>query len=145
MCDCLSITGGRQLTNCGCSSFHLAIGSEGFILINLETPMPSHDITKELSQLSRILSLFQLLPGLCSLQNFRYFSSFLWPWMRFIRCSLGIKLASFYSSSTGELLLGVLYVLKKTLNYPQLNCQHGVGKLRVVAKYMPKVKRLVGV
>jgi hypothetical protein len=37
-------------------------------------------------------------------------------------------------------LLGVLYVLKKTLN-----CQLGVIKLRVVEKYMPKVKRLVGV
>jgi hypothetical protein len=42
-------------------------------------------------------------------------------------------------------VLGVLYVLKKTLNYPQSNCQPGVSKLRVVAKYMPKVKRLVGV
>jgi hypothetical protein len=42
-------------------------------------------------------------------------------------------------------LLGVLYVLKKTLNYPQLNCQPGVSKLRVVEKYMPKVKILVGV
>ena len=29
---------------------------------------------------------------------------------------------------------------KKTLNYPQLNCQPGVSKLRIVAKYMPKVK-----
>jgi hypothetical protein len=37
-------------------------------------------------------------------------------------------------------LLGDLYVLKKTLNYPQLNCQPGVSKLRVVAKYMPKVE-----
>jgi hypothetical protein len=37
-------------------------------------------------------------------------------------------------------LLGDLYVLKKTLNYPQLNCQPGVSKLRVVEKYMPKVK-----
>jgi hypothetical protein len=42
-------------------------------------------------------------------------------------------------------MLGVLYVLKKTLNYPRLNCQPVVSKLRVVAKYMPKVKRLVGV
>jgi hypothetical protein len=42
-------------------------------------------------------------------------------------------------------MLGVLYVLKKTLNYPQLNCQPKVSKLRVVEKYMPKVKRLVGV
>jgi hypothetical protein len=30
--------------------------------------MPSHDITRELSQFSRILSLFQLLFGFCSLQ-----------------------------------------------------------------------------
>jgi hypothetical protein len=37
-------------------------------------------------------------------------------------------------------LLGDLYVLKKTLNYPQLNCQPGVSKLRVVEKYMPKVE-----
>jgi hypothetical protein len=39
-----------------------------------------------------------------------------------------------------EILLGDLYVLKNTLNYPQLNCQPGVSKLRVVEKYMPKVK-----
>jgi hypothetical protein len=39
-----------------------------------------------------------------------------------------------------QVLLGDLYVLKKTLNYPQLNCQPRVSKLRVVEKYMPKVK-----
>ena len=42
-------------------------------------------------------------------------------------------------------MLGDLYVLKKTLNYPQLNCQPKVSKLRFVAKYMPKVEGMVGV
>ena len=35
--------------------------------------------------------------------------------------------------------MGVLYTLKNIKN-PQLNCQPEVSKLRVVAKYMPKVE-----
>jgi hypothetical protein len=54
----LSITGCRQPTDCGCSSFHPTIGSEAFILSTLATPVPSHDITREFSQFSRVLSLF---------------------------------------------------------------------------------------
>jgi hypothetical protein len=35
---------------------------------------------------------------------------------------------------------GCYICTKKTLNYPQLNCQPRVSKLRVVSKYMPKVE-----
>jgi hypothetical protein len=63
----LSITGCRQPTDCGCSSFHPTIGSEAFNLSTLATPVPSHDITREFSQFSRVLSLFLLLLGSCSL------------------------------------------------------------------------------
>jgi hypothetical protein len=54
--------------NCGCLSFHLTIGKEAFILSTLATPVLGHDITKEFSQFSRVLSLFQFLFGSCSLQ-----------------------------------------------------------------------------
>ena len=40
---------------------------------------------------------------------------------------------------------GFYICTKKTLKKPQLNCQPGVSKLRVVAKYMSKVEGLVGV
>ena len=42
-------------------------------------------------------------------------------------------------------MMGVIYALKTHENYPQLNCQPEVSKLRVVAKYMSKVEGLVGV
>jgi hypothetical protein len=65
--DHLSITGCRQPTNYGCSSFHPTIGTEAFILITLATPVPSHDITREFSHFSRVLPPFFLLFGSCSL------------------------------------------------------------------------------
>ena len=91
----LSITGFRQATNCGCSSFHPTIGLEAFNISTLATPMPSHDITRELSLFSRVLSLFQFLFGSCFLQ----LGAFL------LACGLGevsqmsfgIKLAAFSS------------------------------------------------
>ena len=45
-----------------------------------------------------------------------------------------------YSRRSSETMLVDLYVLKKTLNYPKLNFQPGESKLRVVEKYIPKVK-----
>ena len=65
--DRLSITGCRQPTNYGCSSFQLTIGTEAFILSTLTTPMPSHDITREFSHFSRVLPPISLLFGSCSL------------------------------------------------------------------------------
>jgi hypothetical protein len=49
----LSITVDHQPTDCGCSPFHPTIGSEAFILSTLATPVPSHDITRELLQFLR--------------------------------------------------------------------------------------------
>jgi hypothetical protein len=40
---------------------------------------------------------------------------------------------------------GCYICTKNTLKNPQLNFQHGVSKLRVIEKYMPKVEELVGV
>ena len=69
--DHLSMTGFRQPTDCGCSSFHPTIGTQAFIISTLATLVPSHDITREFSQFSSLLSLFQLHLGLCSLRTFR--------------------------------------------------------------------------
>jgi hypothetical protein len=57
--------------------------------------MPSHDITREFSQFSRILSLFQLLFGSCSLQ-LRAFSLG-YGLGEVSQMLLGIKLAAFSS------------------------------------------------
>jgi hypothetical protein len=46
----LSITVDHQPTDCGCSPLHPTIGSEESILSTLATLVPSHDITRELSQ-----------------------------------------------------------------------------------------------
>jgi hypothetical protein len=74
----LSITVDSQPTDCGCSPFHPTIGSEAFILSTLATPMPSHDITRELLQFLR--------------DSFSITTS-----ARFIKCSLNIKLMTFCS------------------------------------------------
>jgi hypothetical protein len=83
----LSITVDHRPTDCGCSPFHPTIGSEAFILSTLATPVPSHDITRELLQFLRD-SLFSAIPHRLSLS----LSS-----ARFIRCSLSIKLVIFCS------------------------------------------------
>jgi hypothetical protein len=70
----------------GVSPFHPTIGSEAFILSTLATPVPSHDITRELLQFLR--KSCNLLPQTLSLSQ----SS-----VRFIRCSLSIKLTIFCS------------------------------------------------
>jgi hypothetical protein len=44
----LSITVDHQPTDYGCSPFHPTIGSKAFILSTLATPVPSHDITREI-------------------------------------------------------------------------------------------------
>jgi hypothetical protein len=74
----LSITVDHRPTDCGCSPFHPTIGSEAFILSTLATPVPSHDITRELLQFLR--------------DSFSVTAS-----ARFIRCSLSIKLTTFCS------------------------------------------------
>jgi hypothetical protein len=74
----LSITVDHRPTDCGCSPFHPTIGSEAFILSTLATPVPSHDITRELLQFLR--------------GSFSVTAS-----ARFIRCSLSIKLVTFCS------------------------------------------------
>jgi hypothetical protein len=83
--DRLSITGCRQPTDCGCSSFHPTIGTEAFILSTLATPMPSHDITRN-SHTSRGLFLcfrFCLGPVLCNSEV----SLSVMASARFLRCS----------------------------------------------------------
>ena len=55
----LSISDCIQLPDCGCSPFHPTIGSKAFILSTLDTPVPSHDITRELYHFSETFSLSQ--------------------------------------------------------------------------------------
>jgi hypothetical protein len=97
--DRLSITGCRQPTDCGCSSFHPTIESEAFILSTLAIPVPSHDITREFSQFSGVMSLSQLLLGSCSLQ-LRAFS-FGYGLGEVSQMLFHIKLATFVRDSAG--------------------------------------------
>jgi hypothetical protein len=69
------------------------------------------------------------------------------PWDYFLKF-VGLKEQEHVPNSqnegdASEEVMGVIYALKHSKN-PQLNCQPGVSKIRVVAKYMPKVEGLVG-
>ena len=97
----LSIIDWCQPNDYGCSFFHPTIGSEAFILSTLATLVPSHDITREFSQFSGVLSLFQLLFGSCFLQLGAF--SLDCAVDEVSQMLFGIKLAAFYSWFVGEL------------------------------------------